>query len=161
MERIAVSDNFNLDEFLNPTTYKRFKQNSTRYVHQMFAPAQLFRDLVKKSCTICNWMTGGAYKESGLRDPLTSTGAKYSMHKFGGAIDIKVKGMSSHEMAKIVKDNWQDFQRLGIRRIEDPNDTQSKWGSKGQDWLHMDTGTQYSAKNGILVPRKDLIIVNP
>ena len=74
---------------------------------------------------------------------------------------IKVKGMSSHDMAKVVKDNWDEFRRLGIRRIEDPNDTASKWGKKGRDWLHMDTGTQYQMKGGILVPRTDLIVVNP
>jgi len=161
MDRIKVCDNFYLDEFLNRNTYNRFKGRATRYCYQMFAPAQLFRNLVGKSVTICNWFGGGNYNESGLRDFKTGTGASYSMHKFGGAIDCKVKDMSSHQMADVVKANWQEFYDAGIRRIEDPNDTESKWGAKGRDWLHMDTGEQYQLKGGIFVPRTDLIIVNP
>ena len=34
MQRIKVSNNINLDEFINPTTYERFGAKSQRYIRQ-------------------------------------------------------------------------------------------------------------------------------
>lgn len=136
MKRIKVSDNFYLDEFINPTTYNKFGYKSQRYIRpELIKIAQTIRAFTGKSCTINNWATGGAYKESGLRDFNTGTGASYSAHKFGAGFDIKIDGMSSVQMAHIIIDNYEDiFKPLGVTRIEDPEFTRGKH----RDWLHVD-----------------------
>ena len=137
MERIKVSDNFYLDEFIDPITYDKFGANSQRYIRQeIIRIAQCLRSFTGLSCEINNWATGGAYKESGLRNFETSTGAKYSAHKFGGSIDIKIGKLDSYAMAQIIIDNYDDiFKGLGVTRIEDPKYTKGK----NRSWLHIDS----------------------
>lgn len=136
MKRIKVSDNFYLDEFINPVTYRKFGAKSQRYIRpELIKIAQTIRSFTGLSCEINNWATGGAYEESGLRDFNTSTGASYSAHKFGAAIDIKIGDLDSFAMAKIITDNYEDiFKPLVVTRIEDPEFTQGKYRS----WLHID-----------------------
>lgn len=136
MKRIKVSNNFYLDEFINPVTYNKFGVKSQRYIRpELIKIAQCIRSYSGLSCEINNWATGGAYEESGLRDFTTSTGAKYSAHKFGAAIDIKIGNLDSHEMAKIIIENYEDiFKPLGVTRIENPDFTKGKYRS----WLHID-----------------------
>jgi len=86
--------------------------------------------------TVNNWHTGGAFKESGLRNPATPTGAKYSQHKFGRAFDCKFKNATPHEVADYVLKAAQRFdQREGtefpyLTTIENPEATPS--------WFHFD-----------------------
>lgn len=156
--RYKITPNFYLDEFINPETYNRFKERSTRYIRQELVIAvQLFRDIVGKGVTVNDWYNGGGYQESGLRDFETGTGATYSMHKFGAAADLKVSKMTSYEMAEVVKENWLDFRAAGVRRIENPAYTKGAY----RDWLHLDLGDTYEVNNGMLELRNDLIIVKP
>ena len=150
MNRIKVSDNFYLDEFINPTTYKKFCYKSQRYIRpELIKIAQCLRSYTGLPCTINNWFNGGSYEESGLRDFNTSKGASYSAHKFGAGIDIKIGNLSSHEMANIIIDNYKDiFQQLGVTRIENPDFTKGKT----RDWLHIDT---------LFTGKEELEIVNP
>jgi hypothetical protein len=149
MKRIKVSENFSLDEFINPTTYKKFGYKSQRYIRpEVIRIAQTIRSFTGLSVTINNWATGGGYKESGLRDFTTSTGASYSAHKFGAGADLKIGKLTSHEMAKIVIDNWDMFKELGLTRIENPDFTKGK----NRDWLHFDV---------LWTGSEELQIVNP
>lgn len=136
MKRIKVSENFYLDEFINPTTYNKFGYKSQRYIRpELIRIAQCLRSYTGKSCTINDWATGGAYKESGLRDFNTGTGALYSAHKFGAGIDIKIGDLDSFTMANIIIDNYEEiFKPLGVTRIEDPEYTKGK----NRSWLHID-----------------------
>jgi hypothetical protein len=135
MKRIKVSDNFYLDEFIDPVTYNKFGYKSQRYIRQeVINIAQLLRDFTGLSITINNWATGGAYKESGLRNFTTSTGATYSAHKFGAAADLKIGQLNSFEMADIVIDNYEIFKGAGLTRIEDAKYTIGK----SRSWLHFD-----------------------
>ena len=63
--RYKITPNFYLDEFINPETYNRFKERSTRYIRQELVIAvQLFRDIVGKGVTVNDWYNGGGYLES-------------------------------------------------------------------------------------------------
>ena len=137
MKRIKVSNNFSLDEFINRTTYERFGAKSQRYIRQeLIQIAQTLREFTELPITINNWATGGSYNESCLRDFTTSTGAKYSAHKFGAAMDLKIGDLSSGQMTQIIIDNYEDiFKQLGVTRIEDAEYTRGK----NRDWLHVDT----------------------
>lgn len=146
--RIQVSENFYLDEFIGPDTYRKFEAQSQRYIRkEMILAAQFIRTMSGLSITINNWSAGGSYKESGLRDFNTTTGASYSAHKFGAAIDLKIGNLTSFEMVELIKDYEQDLIDIGICRYENPKFTQGN-----RDWLHIDS---------LWTGSNELIMVNP
>lgn len=80
--------------------------------------------------TINNYATGGKYKESGLRAPSTSTGAKRSKHKKAIAFDLKANNIQA----------LQDFIALHsksyfISRVEDFSFTKT--------WCHIEISTDF------------------
>lgn len=128
---MKVSEDFILQEFVDPETYKRFGDKSIWFIDpKIIDIAQLIRNLTHKPVTINNWEWGGVYKESGLRSLTTTTGAKYSQHKYGRAIDIKVEGMSVQEVYNIIMQNIEIFRAVGLTTIEDIDKTPT--------WLHLD-----------------------
>ena len=91
------------------------------------------------SITINDWLWGGKYKESGLRRHDTSTGAQWSMHKFGGAFDLKFKDVTVREAAELILSRaWK-----GITTIENPDATPT--------WLHIDGRNHRHVNAGILI----------
>lgn len=78
---------------------------------------------------INDWHKGGNYHESGMRTPQTPTGAKFSMHRFGRAYDIKPKAVSVMELYNHIMHYASLYPE--IRRIESPEKTPS--------WLHVDS----------------------
>lgn len=134
MNRIKITDNFYLDEFVNPDTYKRFGIDSRRYLRtEIINISQYLREQTGLSITVNNWAVGGQYKESGLRDVNTVIGAKYSAHKFGAGADLKIGKMSSFEMVEVLIEHEQALLKLGLTRYENPEATQGN-----TDWMHLD-----------------------
>lgn len=78
--------------------------------------------------TVNNWHSGGTYKESGLRDPFTSTGAMWSQHKFGRAFDCKFKGATPREVFDHLTAHAADWPEITV--LEDVDKTPT--------WLHFD-----------------------
>lgn len=141
--------NFYIFEFVAPEIYAKWGNRSLRYVQEaIIRGTQLLRTVTGLPTTVCNYKTGGAYKDSGTRilesyermyGKTKGKGkylATYSMHKFLGAADLKIGSLSSNEMAKFVFDNEKELMEIGIRRIENPDKTKGKVRS----WLHIDTG---------------------
>lgn len=144
MSRIKVSENFYLDEFINDEIYKRFKGKSIWFLDiRVIAIAQLLRTLSGRSVTINNWYNGGQYKDSGLRRLSGGIGAKYSQHRYGRAIDVKVEGLTIAEVLDIIVDNEQAFRQAGLTTIEDIKYTPT--------WMHLDC--RYSDSEDILYVR--------
>lgn len=126
---MKVSENFTIQEFVTPEVYKQWGDKSIWFVdNRIIAIAQWFRTKLGKSVTINNWHAGGQFKESGLREFTTDTGAKYSQHKFGRAADLKVEGYTGDQLRQIVKDNEAELMALGLTTIEADTTT----------WLHVD-----------------------
>lgn len=123
--RIACTKSFYQDEFVYPGG--DFQKVDPKLV----IAAQWIRDQLGKPVTINNYATGGQYKESGLRDINTKTGAKKSAHKEGKAIDIKVKGMTAKEVYDWCLLKQMELYALGIREIEDNACTPT--------WTHLST----------------------
>ena len=147
--RYKITDNFYLDEFVQRETQERFGLNAQRYIRKEIVMAtQFIRTMSGLPITINNWANGGAYKESGLRDFNTSTGAKYSAHKFGAAADLKIGNLTSHEMVELLINYESDLLEYGICRYENPDATKGR----RRDWLHIDA--LWTGKN-------ELIMVNP
>jgi len=123
--RIQATKSFFQDEFVYPNG------DFSKVDPKIVIVAQWIRDQLGKPVTINNYATGGKYKESGLRDVNTTTGAKRSAHKEGKAIDIKVKGMTAKEVYEFCLANSDTLYAMGIREIEDQRFTAT--------WVHLST----------------------
>jgi hypothetical protein len=99
-------------------------------------------------CVINGKFGGKGFTESGLRDPFTTTGAKFSQHKFGRALDLKFMKVTCTEVYDYIIRNPTEARANGITTVEDIRDT------KGQ-WLHVDCRLlpESFPINGILVVR--------
>lgn len=128
---MQVSPNFTLQEFIDPETYRRFGHKSIWFIDlRMIAIAQLIRDLSDSAVTINSWNAGGRYQLSGFRPPSTTIGAGLSQHRFGRAIDVKVKGFTPEEIHHLISYNWSQFKLEGLTAIEDT--------AKTPTWNHLD-----------------------
>lgn len=138
---MKVSEHFVIQEFVDQTTFEAEGENSITFIDKKLIDINEFiRIETGLPVTINNWHTGGQYKESGLRNKNTTTGAKKSAHKLGKATDSKVKGMGGKEWYDFVKKHAKKLYELGLRRIEDK--------SIATTWCHMDT--KEHGKKGII-----------
>lgn len=145
LERIKVSDNFFLDEFIDPVTYKDFGAQSIWFIDKrIIMIAQTLRELVNSPIIINNWLIGGGFKISGFRRPSARIGAYLSQHKFGRAIDVKVKGKTPEEVLGLINQHWDTFKTLGLSTVEDTSFTTT--------WNHLDIRQ---------TNMEDLLIVKP
>jgi hypothetical protein len=95
--------------------------------------------------TINGKFGGRGFTESGLRDPFTKTGAKFSQHKFGRALDLKFHKVTVKEVYEYIIRNPKEARDNGITTVEDIAFTPT--------WLHIDCRTLADTfpANGILV----------
>ena len=94
---------FRLDELVYPEIHKVCEQKGLLDRLWLVFDPNLLRavDLLRErygSCTINNWKAGGQFKECGLRQADTSTGALLSAHKFGRAVDCHFATVTSEEI---------------------------------------------------------------
>ena len=137
---------FIVQEFINPTTYEKLGDDSIDLIDsKLIDIAEFIREDIGLPITINNWHNGGQYKESGLRDKDSTTGAPKSTHKLGKGMDLKIKGWGGKEWYEYVKKNFKQLYGLGLRRIEDK--------SIATTWCHMDT-KEHGLKDTIQVVDK-------
>ena len=128
---MKLTNNFSLQEFIDPDTYKRFGTSSVWFIDpKIVTLAQFIRERLGKPCTINNWSSGGQYQYSGFRPPKCSVGASMSQHRFGRAIDLKVKGMKADEVREDITKNFDIYKKVGLTTIED--------GAFAPTWCHID-----------------------
>ena len=145
MNRLQISTNFWLDEFICPEIYGKFGHASRWFLHYPIVEVcQYIRTTTGKPVTINNWYTGGSYEYSGLRPLTGDVGAEHSLHRYGRAADIKIKGMQPVEVKAFIKEHWPQLQQLGLTTIENITHTPT--------WTHLDCRNTGSSK---------LLIVNP
>lgn len=162
MERIQVSENFYLDEFIDPHTYFNDTDNGRSRLDIRLIPiAQRLRTLYGEPIFINNWWeTFKKYEEtktkkqiiaiienddniskwSGIRTNRCPIGAAKSAHKVGKGMDPKG---DEEKMYKIVEQNAKVFYAMGVRRLEDISITNG--------WLHIDTLERNTKPNSIRV----------
>ena len=161
MKRIKLTDNFFLDEFIDPLTYFTDIDNGfARIDLKIVKCVQLLRTKAGHPISINGWwkhlpedMANFDPLEflnemiekrvpvwSGFRSLLCKIGASKSAHKLGKAVDPKG---DEEEYFKIVEDNLEEFYKLGLRRLEDISITNG--------WLHMDTEKRNCKPNSIRV----------
>jgi hypothetical protein len=131
MKRIKISENFFLDEFIDPATYAARGARSIELIDIRLVHAiQYMRDHLGP-LTVNNWATGGSRRLSGLRPHDTSIGAKWSQHKFGNALDVISGRLTPAEIHRFIRENEDLFLGKGwVTTLEDLRDTPT--------WTHMD-----------------------
>lgn len=122
MNKIPLSEHFNLDEFLDPQTYNNLMR--------MVKIGEHIREATGLPVTINNWSNDGQYQHSGLRPPNCTVGSSTSEHRYMNAADFKIGKWTGKEMQTWAKQNAKALYELGVRRIEDEDLTPS--------WLHLD-----------------------
>jgi hypothetical protein len=128
MERIELSTNLFLDEYIPKAEYMEFKDSPGVLIRKL-NPAliradQLMRD-VFGPVEINNWWDDGEKEFSGWRPSGCKTGAALSDHHEGNASDKTFKNATPEEVREWLKNgNWQ---RLHITVIEE---------FEGMDWVH-------------------------
>jgi len=150
MERIRVTNNFMLDELVDPYTYFNDIDNGLARLDMKAVDClQYLRELKGSSLRVNNWWkmylrlkdtaplseviemiekSRSVSKFSGFRPEHCNVGAKKSAHRKGKAFDPKG---DQFKLYQLVHDNSERFYSIGLRRLENPEIT------KG--WLHMDT----------------------
>jgi hypothetical protein len=157
--RIKVSENFYLDELVDPHTYLLSEDNGRSKMPDVLPSLQLLRELKGSPIYVNNWWgtyvkmhlegfgnfeiiefieNSKLHKWSGYRPEHCPIGAKASAHKESKAVDPKGDEV---ELFNMVKDNANKFYKAGLKRLENPEIT------KG--WLHMDS-EERNGKDGFI-----------
>jgi hypothetical protein len=145
MKRIPVTDNFYLDEFIDPVTYSARGERAIQLMdYRIICAIDYLRRTINRPIIINNWSSGGQFRLRGFRPEGTRTGAKYSQHKFGRALDFHVPGMTVADVHKVIQAHSHFFIESGwLTTIEDPRDSPT--------WTHIDC--RFTGTNEIVVVR--------
>lgn len=132
---MQVREHFDVREFVPPEIWSRHEAgilDARWYIRpDVLDIAQAVRDRYGRPVWVNTWPRDeDGHTERGYRLGWTDTGATYSMHKLGCAVDFSVQGMSSAEVFDDVTANQSTFFRHGVRAIEHKEDTPG--------WTHLD-----------------------
>ena len=136
---------FALNEVVHPGAIQALGERAwTLMDERILRGADWLRELFGP-CTINGKFGGKGFTESGLRDPFTKTGAPFSQHKFGRALDLKFHNVTCKEVYDYIIRNPGDARENGITTVEDIAFTNS--------WLHIDCRLlpESFPENGVLV----------
>lgn len=140
---MKVSENFWLQEFVPPDVYQMAGKNALWFLDpKIIILAQFVRDRFGKPVTINDWMDGGDYKFSGFRDPLCTEGVLFSQHRFGRAIDAKVRDVDPEEVRADIKTKEFWWMEKGLTAYEENTLT----------WNHLDCRNTGLATLKIIYP---------
>lgn len=112
-----LKQNFNVRELVCPHCYNKFGDNSWQFLStQLLSTLYALRYIIfNKPITVNNWHNGGAFDERGLRCNQCSLvknkkDVYLSAHVLGQAIDFNVKGMSTEDVYKEIRQNVDKFE---------------------------------------------------
>jgi hypothetical protein len=135
---------FTIKELVNPELLKKIGEETA---WKMF-DARLLKmaDKIREKFGPCTVNASGLV-DCGLRDPNSTTGAKYSMHKIGRALDLHIRSVelqcSGNKAAKTKAYNRIREQLMVDHEFDCLN------FENGIHWLHVDTGNR---KNRLFNP---------
>lgn len=131
MQRIKISKNFCLDEYIPKELYKKYESKPQRLIAMLDSRLIQIDQFLRTrfgSTTINNWYTGGNRNWSGIRTPDSSYYSFTSQHSWGRASDKVYKNVTAEEVRRDIIMNWKNiYQPLGLTTIE-----------ANVSWLHSD-----------------------
>lgn len=131
MNRIKISEHFYLDELVPRSMILDRGENAIQVMDmRIIKAADMIRAELGEALYINNWYGGGSLDECGYRYFSTSTGAKWSQHKFGRALDLHCKSGPAAMLAVVKKLEQQFIDAQLLTTYENIAATPS--------WLHID-----------------------
>ena len=141
---------FVIKELVNPTVLKKIGEKIawTIFDKELLQSADAIREKYGSITINANGLT-----DCGLRDPQSTTGAKYSMHKIGRALDghvvsIEKAAMKYTNATERRKFKIKEYNRIRQELIKDPKfdclnfEQSSAEYPDGIPWLHFETGNR-------------------
>lgn len=117
MQRIKISNNFYLDEYIPKYLYEKYVQKphilQGLIDKRLIVADQMLRDYFGH-VTINNWWNGGERNWSGLRTAESPYYSQTSQHTYGRASD-KIFSVGAEEVRSYIQLHWWE---LGINCIE-------------------------------------------
>lgn len=128
---------FSIKELVNPDLLKQIGETTA---WKLFDERLLrYADVIREKYGACTVNANGLV-DCGLRDPQSATGAKYSMHKIGRALDLHIRSIelkcAGNKPAKI-----DAYNKVRKQLIENPNFNGLNF-ENNISWLHIDTGNR-------------------
>lgn len=119
---------FSIQELVHPNIHAKWGDRAWEFLDpRVLQSADQLREYFGP-ITINDWHVGGEHVDSGLREFLSTTGAAFSQHKFGRALDLKFKNTTPIGVASVITAQPSRFPF--ITTLEDV--------SKTITWLHID-----------------------
>lgn len=134
---------FKIQELVNPTLLKQIGETIawTIFDEELLKLADLLREKYGPMTINANGLT-----DCGLRDPQSKTGAKYSMHKIGRALDGHVVSIEKAAMKYTNADERKKFKIKEYNKIRQELLKDTKFAKLNFEdninWLHFDTGNR-------------------
>ena len=138
MNRIKLTDNLFLDEYIPEQLYRKFIDREHILIglidKRLIDADQKLRNQFGP-VTINNWIHGGPRNWSGIRTPESPDYSQTSQHSWGRASDKIFMNASAEEVREYIRKHWQE---LGITCIED-----------SVSWVHSDV--RWNKLNNFLI----------
>lgn len=132
---MQILPHFHAKELVPPGVWRMHKAGSVS-VRWFLQPRllELLRAFRKRwgPLVVNTWADGGDLSYRGYRPPRTSTGAEFSQHKLGAAVDFHAlrDGLTPEDIRADIMANQSHWYRCGLRAIED--------GDIATTWVHAD-----------------------
>ena len=140
MERIKLSKNFYLDEYIPEGMYHELQFKSHILIglldKRLLNADQKLRNFIGP-VTINNWWNGGERNWSGIRTPDSPFYSRTSQHSWGRASDKIFANVTPQEVREYIKIHWK---KLGVTAIEE-----------NVGWVHSDVRYVKDQKELLLV----------
>ena len=135
---------FTIKELVNPELLKKIGEETAwkMFDDRLLKAADQIRE--KYGAVVVN---GTGLTDCGLRDPQSTTGAKYSMHKIGRALDLHIVSIEK-KWAGNKSGKTTDYNRVREQLMLDPKFDILNF-ENNISWLHIDTGNR---KNRLFNP---------
>jgi len=128
MREFYKTKHFDIRELVDKATYNKFGELAFMFFDTtLLKVIDAIREYLNVPITINNWHVGGPYDSRGLRTPTDTTGATYSQHRYGRALDFSAKGYTAEQIRKIIKDHENEYPFSEITAME-----------KDVSWVHID-----------------------
>lgn len=122
---------FRAEELVDPQTFAALGNRSLMLLDPgILCALDAVREMFGKTVVVNNWHIGGSFRQRGYRPWHSTTGAPYSQHRLGRAIDFHIPGMTPDEIRLVILRRQHEIASLvHITAMEDATPT----------WVHIDS----------------------
>ena len=115
-----IPKHFKIYELVDRDTFNQYGIMALRFFNPLaLQMIEGIREYFGAPVKINDWFWGGKFHWRGLRTKWCEVGSDYSMHRFAGAFDFDIKGLSAHEARKRILDDKDHPLLKNINCLED------------------------------------------